>query len=144
MSTRAAVYCRAAVGSQVGGHFGLSIQEFRLREHCREHDYTIVSSIFEVGLGLRAEQRPGLAQLRDLMHRHEIDVIVVARFDRIAREMADLTAFTCEAEECSVRVESMSESSILLSDLSADVLRQAEKFKRSEIRRRHMLKRRGA
>ena len=144
MSTRAAVYCRAAVGSQVGGHFGLSIQEFHLREYCREHDYTIVSSIFEVGMGLRAEQRPGLAQLRDLMHRHEIDVIVVARFDRIGREMTEITAFVREAEECDVCIESMSESSVLLSDFSADILKNVRKIEQDKIRRRQMLKRRGA
>lgn len=144
MNTRAAVYCRAAVGSQIGGNFGLSVQEFRLRDYCEEHDYTVVSSIMEVGLGLRTKQRPGLIQLRDLMHGHEIDLIVVARFDRIAREMEDLTAFVHEAEECGVRIESLSEPDVLLSDISMNILRHVRIVEQNKIRRRQMLKRRGA
>jgi DNA invertase Pin-like site-specific DNA recombinase len=93
-----------------------------------------------MGLGLRTQQRPGLVQLRDLMHGHEIDIVVVARFDRIAREMTELTAFAREAEECGVRIESISEPGVLSSDVSAHIRQFAEHIERSEIRRRRMVR----
>jgi DNA invertase Pin-like site-specific DNA recombinase len=141
MNTRAATYCRTAVTSQFGGNFDLSFQEACTQDHCGKHDYIVVSAITEIGPGLRTEQRPGLAQLRDLMHEHEIDVIVVARFDRVARGLTDLTAFIREAEECGVRIESISEPSVLLSDFSAGVPRYVERIEHSKIRKLRVSKR---
>ena len=78
---RAALYCRVSTGDQ-----HLETQLLDLREMAKQRGLEIVREYTDVISGAKAK-RPGLEQLMSDARRHRFDVLVVAAFDRIARNV---------------------------------------------------------
>src|SRR5260370_32017763 len=83
---RAAIYCRVSSSKQAGEeHYSLPYQEERAQTHCHARRYEIVRSLTEIHTGAELDERPEMTELRALIRQREIDVVVVIRLDRLAR-----------------------------------------------------------
>jgi DNA invertase Pin-like site-specific DNA recombinase len=78
---RAALYCRVSTGDQ-----HVETQLLDLREMAKQRGFEIVREYSDVISGSKSK-RPGLDQLMADARRHRFDVVLVAAFDRIARNV---------------------------------------------------------
>jgi len=81
MKKRAALYCRISTGDQ-----HLETQLLDLREMAKQRGYEIVHEYSDVISGTKSK-RPGLDQLMSDARRNRFDIVLVAAFDRIARNV---------------------------------------------------------
>lgn len=91
---KAIAYTRVSTAEQLHG-YGLEVQEAAIRDHARQHDLRIVAVLADEGEsgsnGLDA--RRGLAEAVGKLEAGEAEVLLVARLDRLARDLvlAELT-----------------------------------------------------
>src|ERR1700758_2910572 len=78
---RAAIYTRVSTGEQHA-----ETQLFDLRELAKQRRYEIVHEYTDTISGAKSK-RPGLDQLLTDARRHRFDVVLVAAFDRVARNV---------------------------------------------------------
>jgi len=78
---RAALYCRISTGEQ-----HLETQLLDLRELAKQRGYEIVHEYTDVVSGTKSK-RPGLDQLLADARRHRFDLVLIAAFDRVARNV---------------------------------------------------------
>jgi DNA invertase Pin-like site-specific DNA recombinase len=81
MKKRAAIYARVSTGGQ-----HLETQLLDLREMARQRGFEIVLEYTDIISGAKSK-RPGLDQLMADARRHRFDIVLVAAFDRIARNV---------------------------------------------------------
>src|SRR5271156_5479768 len=81
MKKRAAMYCRISTGDQ-----HLETQLLDLRELAKQRGFEIVREFTDIISGSKA-RRPGLDQLMADARRHRFDILIVAAFDRLARNV---------------------------------------------------------
>jgi DNA invertase Pin-like site-specific DNA recombinase len=88
MGKRALGYVRVSTAEQVEG-YGLAVQEQAVRGYCREHGLRVVEVLRDEGQsgsnGL--DDRLGLGETLARLERGDADVLVVARLDRLARDL---------------------------------------------------------
>jgi DNA invertase Pin-like site-specific DNA recombinase len=81
MKKRAVIYARVSTGDQ-----HLETQLLDLRELAKQRGYQVVHEYTDVISGSKAK-RPGLDQMMADARRHRFDIVLVAAFDRIARNV---------------------------------------------------------
>ena len=81
MKERAVLYCRISTGDQ-----HLETQLLDLREMAKQRGYEIVHEYTDVISGTKS-RRPGLDRLLADARRHRFDLVLIAAFDRIARNV---------------------------------------------------------
>src|SRR5580704_8322985 len=81
MKKRAAIYARVSTGDQY-----LEAQLLDLREMAKQRGFEIVREFTDVISGAKSK-RPGLDQLMAGARRRNFDVVLVAAFDRVARNV---------------------------------------------------------
>ena len=81
MTKRAALYCRVSTADQHP-----ETQLCDLREMAKQRGYEVVREYTDIISGAKSK-RPGLDQLMSDARRHRFDVVLVAAFDRIARNV---------------------------------------------------------
>lgn len=86
--TGAVLYLRVSTAAQVEG-FGLDAQERAGRAYAKAHGLHIREVFRDEGLSgrLTAQERPGLLAALDILATPEVDALIVARLDRIARSL---------------------------------------------------------
>src|SRR5215469_10734740 len=84
MARRAAIYIRESQ-LQDDDRWGILVQRDHAEEYCREKGYEIVREYVDPEADSYEIDRPALDELRQDMKAGLIDVIVVDRFDRMAR-----------------------------------------------------------
>lgn len=101
---RAALYARCSTGSQ-----DLGAQVDALTEYARRRGAEPV--VFaDKGVSGRKDRRPALDAMMDAARRREIDVIVVARIDRLARSLAHMARLGDELRDLGVGLVSLAEA----------------------------------
>jgi DNA invertase Pin-like site-specific DNA recombinase len=78
---KAAIYCRVSTGDQ-----NLDTQLLDLREFAKQRGFEIVGEYTDVISGTKSK-RPGLDRLMTDARRRRFDILLVAAFDRIARNV---------------------------------------------------------
>jgi DNA invertase Pin-like site-specific DNA recombinase len=78
---RAALYCRVSTGDQ-----HIETQLLDLREMAKQRGYEIAREYTDTISGAKSK-RPGLDQLMADARRHHFDILIVAAFDRLARNV---------------------------------------------------------
>ena len=101
---RAALYCRVSTGDQ-----HLETQLLDLREMARQRGLEIVREYSDVISGAKSK-RPGLDQLMADARRHRFDVVLVAAFDRIARNVRHFLEVLDELNHLNIQFISLRES----------------------------------
>jgi DNA invertase Pin-like site-specific DNA recombinase len=101
---RAALYCRVSTGDQ-----HLETQLLDLRELAKQRGLEIVREYSDVISGAKSK-RPGLDSLMSDARRHQFDVVLVAAFDRIARNVRHFLDVLDELSHLNVQFISMREN----------------------------------
>ena len=101
---KAALYCRVSTGDQ-----HLETQLLDLRAMAKQRGLEIVREYTDVISGAKAK-RPGLDQLMSDARRHRFDVLLVAAFDRIARNVRHFLEVLDELNHLNVQFISMREN----------------------------------
>jgi DNA invertase Pin-like site-specific DNA recombinase len=101
---RAALYCRVSTGDQ-----HLETQLLDLREMAKQRGLEIVREYTDVISGAKSK-RPGLDSLMSDARRHRFDVVLVAAFDRIARNVRHFLEVLDELNHLNIQFISLRES----------------------------------
>ena len=101
---RAALYSRISTGDQ-----HLETQLLDLREMANQRGLEIVREYSDVISGAKAK-RPGLEQLMSDARRHRFDVVLVAAFDRIARNVRHFLDVLDELNHLNIQFVSLREN----------------------------------
>src|SRR6201981_1852748 len=104
MTKRAALYCRVSTGDQ-----HLETELLDLRELAKQRGFEIVGEYTDVISGAKSK-RPGLERLMADARRRRFDVLLVAAFDRIARNVRHFLEVLDELNHLSIQFVSLRES----------------------------------
>lgn len=89
---RAICYLRVSTREQAEEGVSLGAQEEKTRAYCIARGWECVRVIADEGLSGSTLDRPGLQEALALCRRHEVDVLVVLKLDRLTRSVKDLGA----------------------------------------------------
>lgn len=85
---RAVIYVRVSTEEQVDG-FGLDVQKARCQAFAESQGYQVVDTIEDGGFSGSNTNRPGLQRVLEMAANREMDVVLVYKFDRLSRSVAD-------------------------------------------------------
>ena len=84
MNKKAVIYARVSTSGQKKG-YSLDTQIEACKSYAKEKHYLVIDTFQDDYTGASID-RPGLNQLRDLLLRQEISIIIVYDIDRLARK----------------------------------------------------------
>lgn len=87
---RAAIYVRVSTDEQSKSGLGLADQLGKCDAYCRLREYAVDRVIEDPGYSGKDLKRPGMAQLLRAIRAKEVEVVVVAKLDRLTRSTRDL------------------------------------------------------
>ncbi len=87
---RAVGYVRVSTADQADSGASLDAQRAKIEAYATMHDLELVEVITDAGLSAKTLDRPGMAQLLRLIKGRKVDVVVIAKLDRITRSVRDL------------------------------------------------------
>jgi site-specific DNA recombinase len=137
-SKRAAVYARVSTAEQVDGT-SLGSQVERAEAHITVQGWTPAGRFVDEGVSGAKASRPALDLLLTAVRAGTIDVVVVAKLDRIGRSMRHLAALLGELDDRQVVLVSVAEafdSSTPSGRLQRNMLGSFAEFEREQIRER--------
>jgi site-specific DNA recombinase len=102
-SPRAGIYLRVSTGGQVDGT-SIDTQRDQCRKLARRHGFALAGEYVDAGVSGAASSRPALDELLAASAAGEIDVIVVAKLDRLGRSLLHLLELIERLEVLGVRV----------------------------------------
>src|SRR4051794_20652134 len=88
---RAIGYCRVSTGDQVDSGLGLAAQRAALETEAARRGWALEVVTEEGASGKDIQGRPVLLEVMDRLDRHEADVLMVAKLDRLSRSVHDFT-----------------------------------------------------
>jgi DNA invertase Pin-like site-specific DNA recombinase len=136
-------YVRVSTQEQVGG-FGLDVQRKAIKDYCAANGLRVVETLADEGQsgtnGLDA--RVGLAEALAIVERREVSGIVVARMDRLARDLLLQETLMARMRQAGAEVISVSEPDMDSDDPTRVLVRQVlgsiSQYERALIRGRMM------
>ncbi len=102
---RVATYCRVALDE----NGALARQQDRIRTYCEAQAYHVVLAESDIGSG-RTLHHLGLTRLRKAISSHAIDVLVVERLNRLARDVSRLWKMLSFCARHNVRIDAIDEA----------------------------------
>ena len=127
--TRAAIYSRVSTSTQ-----HIEPQRAELRAYCERRGFDIALDLHDIDSG--TAKRSGLDRLKTAIYGREIDVLVVSRFDRLARSTRELLLLVDLCHELGVAFVSVSEqidTTTMTGRIVYTVLAAVAEFERSLI-----------
>jgi len=98
-TARAVFYRRASTREQGDSGLGLDAQLRKLRVEAAHRGWTVVEDFHDVASGKGTNGRLGLKQALAMLKRHEADVLVVSKLDRLSRSVADFARLMAQARK---------------------------------------------
>jgi DNA invertase Pin-like site-specific DNA recombinase len=86
---RAVFYRRVSTEEQGDSMAGLDAQAQTLQREAQHRGWTVVADFHDVASGKSTNGRHGLASARQMLDRHEAEVLATARLDRLSRSVVD-------------------------------------------------------
>jgi DNA invertase Pin-like site-specific DNA recombinase len=83
-------YVRVSTDKQADRGVSLEAQTEKVRAMAVVKDAELLDVIVDAGESAKSLQRPGMARLLDLVDRKAVDVVIIAKLDRLTRSVADL------------------------------------------------------
>ena len=136
---KTAIYCRVSTDSQEAEGTSLQTQLEACREYCHDKGWDIAHRFSEAYSGLTLE-RPKLNELRELVRRDQIDMVVVYCLDRLTRDPGHGVIITQELEKHGVKLEAVTEDidNTELGKLISYIRGYASKIEAEKIKERTM------
>jgi DNA invertase Pin-like site-specific DNA recombinase len=107
---RAAIYTRVSSDEQAREGFSLDLQEERCRAYASAHGWMLIDVFTDPGVSGAKAQRPRLDAMLAAVERSEVDVIVVAKLDRLGRSMRNLSPLLGLLDDRGVSLVSIAEA----------------------------------
>ena len=111
---RAAIYLRVSTDEQARGGYGLDVQDEKLKTYVKLNDYTLDEQHIYRDEGysgtLPVEERPELRRLMENAKKHEFDVLITYRLDRVFRKTRLLLEVLDDLEKLKIGFKSVTES----------------------------------
>lgn len=107
---RAIAYCRVSTDKQADGGVSLEAQDAKVRAMATVHDAELVDVIVDAGASAKSLDRPGMARLLALVDAGAVDLVIIAKLDRLTRSVKDLSELLERFTRRGVALVSVSES----------------------------------
>jgi site-specific DNA recombinase len=136
---RAAVYARVSTEEQAQHGTSLADQVSRCRAYAQAQAWKVAVEYVDEGVSGAASSRPALDQLIAAVHEGCVDVIIVAKLDRLGRSMRHLAAVLGDLDDRNIRLVSVAEafdSGTASGRLQRNILGSFAEFEREQIRER--------
>lgn len=108
---KAAFYLRASTARQSEEGFTLDFQLEHLQRHCEQNDYEMVRTYTDAGESGSTILRPGFQQMLVDAEACVFQVVLVYRWDRFSRNLADLVTVVESLANEGVKLESVTQAS---------------------------------
>ncbi len=83
-------YTRVSTRDQADSGASLASQRAKIEAYAVLHDLELVEVIEDAGYSAKSLDRPGMTKLLRLIRGRKVDVVIVAKLDRITRSVRDL------------------------------------------------------
>jgi len=83
-------YIRVSTDTQADSGLSLESQAERIRAYCTLYDMNLLTIIEDAGASAKTLNRAGIAQIKAMVAAGDVDGVVVAKIDRLTRNMKDL------------------------------------------------------
>lgn len=136
---KAAIYTRVSSEEQAQGGTSLEVQRQRAEAYCQAQGWQCVETFTDAGVSGAKADRPALQRLLAAVERGGVEVIVVAKMDRLARSMRHLSPMLGRLDDQGVALVSIAESFDSLSPagrLMRNMLGSMAEWERDVIRER--------
>jgi site-specific DNA recombinase len=107
---RVAGYVRVSTDDQAREGVSLGAQQAKLEAYCVVKDWTLVEVIRDEGVSAKSLKRPGLQRLLAMVRARHVDVVAIAKLDRLSRDVRDVYALVELFEKTDVALVSLQES----------------------------------
>ncbi len=106
------LYARVSTDKQAEKDLSIPAQLQAMRDYARQHDWSVVEEFLEPGASARTTDRPALQKLLSLVREAEskIDVVLVHKIDRLARNVYDHATIKALLKQRNVRLASVVEN----------------------------------
>jgi DNA invertase Pin-like site-specific DNA recombinase len=111
------------------------------RQFCNTRGWVIVEEIIDEGFSGGTDQRPGLKRLLSLVYSRQVDIVVVAKLDRLARSLRHLITLLDEFSALGIHFVSIGDQidmSTASGRLMVHIIAAFAEFERALIRERTM------
>ena len=96
-TVRALGYVRVSTSEQGDSGAGLAAQRATVEAECTRRGWQLVEVVEDVASG-KTLDRPGMTRALDMLDRHEVDLLVAAKVDRVSRSTLDFATLLQRAE----------------------------------------------
>jgi site-specific DNA recombinase len=135
----AGVYARVSTDEQAEHGTSLASQVERCRAYAIAQGWVVADELIDEGISGAAASRPALDRLLSAVREGQIDIVIVAKLDRLGRSMRYLSALLGELDDRGVRLVSVAEafdSATASGRLQRNILGSFAEFEREQIRER--------
>jgi site-specific DNA recombinase len=103
-------YTRVSTSEQATEEVSLAAQRAKIEAYAVVKDWTLGEVIVDAGLSAKTLKRPGLQRVLAMVRAREMDVVVVAKLDRLSRRVRDMYDLVELFEKKGVALVSLQES----------------------------------
>lgn len=103
-------YTRVSTDKQAEEGVSLLAQATKIESYCVVKDWTVGEIISDDGYSAKTLKRPGLEYLLSMVKAKEVDVIIIAKLDRLSRSVKDIGQLLETFNRYSVALVSLAES----------------------------------
>lgn len=104
------IYARVSTDKQADKELSIPAQLQAMRQYATERDWTILQEFVEAGGSARTAERPTLRELLARCRDDQVDVVLVHKIDRLARNLADHVAIKALLRQHHIKLASVTES----------------------------------
>lgn len=90
MTKRVIGYCRVSTEDQTQNGHSLPAQEQKIRQYAELYGMNITEVITDAGISAKNFNRPGIQNILSIIKKREVQVLIVAKLDRLTRNVRDL------------------------------------------------------
>jgi DNA invertase Pin-like site-specific DNA recombinase len=134
--TRALLYSRVSTSDKGQNP---EVQSKALREFCGARGWTVTEQIVDHGYSGATDKRPGLSKLMSLVRTRKVDIVIVAKLDRLFRSLKHMIGALEEFESLGIQFVSLGDQidmSTPSGRLLVHLLASFGEFERALIRER--------
>src|SRR5262245_1624333 len=110
MKAKAVAYVRVSTDQQADRGVSLEAQTAKVRAMATVKEAELLDVIVDAGAGAKSLARLGIARLLELVDRKAVDVVIIAKLDRLTRSVADLAELLTRFKKRGVTLVSVADS----------------------------------
>src|SRR5262245_40055157 len=110
MKAKAVAYVRVSTDQQADRGVSLEAQTAKVRAMATVKEAELLDVIVDAGESAKNLQRPGMARLLELVDRKAVDVVIIAKLDRLTRSVGDLAELLTRFKKRGVTLVSVADS----------------------------------